>query len=333
MKIAIHPNEKSFSKKWIIYCEENKIDYKIVNCYDTNIINQLEDCDILMWHHRQVVDHLFAKQLLLAVEQSGKKVFPDFKTGWHFDDKVGQKYLLEAIKAPLVPSYVFYNKIDALDWIRQTTFPKVFKLRGGSGSNNVLLVKSKKQARKYISKAFNKGFMQNNPVRDLKDRVRRYKEGKGNFFSIIKGIIRFIIPNKVNILLPKQKGYAYFQDFMPNNNSDIRVLIIGDKALAGRRFVRKGDFRASGSGNITFNPAEIDVRCVEIAFETSSKTRSQCTAYDFIFNEANNPLIVEMSYGSPDKFYDPSSGYWDRELKWHNEKPNPQAWMVEQIIK
>ncbi len=73
-------------------------------------------------------DILFAKQLLFSLEQSGIIVFPDFNTGWHFDDKVGQKYLLETIDAPLVPSYVFYSKKEALEWDEQTNFPKVFKL-------------------------------------------------------------------------------------------------------------------------------------------------------------------------------------------------------------
>ncbi len=56
-----------------------------------------------MWHFHQGSprDILFAKQLIFALQTSGKRVFPDFNTVWHFDDKVGQKYLLEAIEAPI----------------------------------------------------------------------------------------------------------------------------------------------------------------------------------------------------------------------------------------
>ena len=72
-------------------------------------MQQLVDCDALMWHHDQgnYKDVLFAKQLLFAVEQSGKKVFPDFKTNWYFDDKVGQKYLFESLGVPFVNTYIF----------------------------------------------------------------------------------------------------------------------------------------------------------------------------------------------------------------------------------
>ena len=65
-----------------------------------------------MWHfsHRDYKDVQFAKSLLISLENSGKKVFPNISTCWHFDDKISQKYLLEAIGAPIVPTYVFSTK-------------------------------------------------------------------------------------------------------------------------------------------------------------------------------------------------------------------------------
>ena len=48
MKIAIHHRSGGFSDRWITYCQEEGIDYKIVNCYDSDIIEQLIDCDSLI---------------------------------------------------------------------------------------------------------------------------------------------------------------------------------------------------------------------------------------------------------------------------------------------
>ncbi len=112
MRIGIHRSKGSFSDRWIPYCESNNINYKLVDCYRTDIINQLADCDALMWHfnHKSPKASKFARQLIYAVQAAGKAVFPDYNTVWHFDDKVGQKYLLEAINAPLVPSCAFYDK-------------------------------------------------------------------------------------------------------------------------------------------------------------------------------------------------------------------------------
>ena len=77
MKIAIHHTEVSFSDRWVSYCVQKNIPYKLVDCYKDNIIQQLSDCDALMWHFHNASpkDTLFAKQLLYSVAASGKKYF------------------------------------------------------------------------------------------------------------------------------------------------------------------------------------------------------------------------------------------------------------------
>src|SRR5690554_5683611 len=150
-----------------------------------------------MWHHHhwQFKDVLTAKRILFALEHAGVKVFPNFKSGWHFDDKVGQKYLLEAIDAPLVPSYVFYEKQEALDWANSTTYPKVFKLTGGAGSRNVLLVKSKMHCHKLIKKSFGKGFTHSHRSNLIKDDLLRFKKTK-NPINLLKAPARFFIKSE-----------------------------------------------------------------------------------------------------------------------------------------
>lgn len=333
MKIAIHHRPESFSDRWIEYCKENNIPYKIVNAYDTDIIQQVDDCTAFMWHHTQCDyrDKLFAKQLIYSLEAKGLKVFPDFHTTWHFDDKVGQKYLLEAIGAPLVPSYVFYDKKEAIEWVNQTTFPKVFKLRGGAGSANVQLVPTKKDAIRLVNRAFGKGFPQFNRQGNLKERIRKYKEGKDTLWGVCKGIGRLFIPTELAKMVGPEKGYVYFQDFIPNNKYDIRICVVGNKAFGLKRLIRKNDFRASGSGNIIYNKHEIDERCVQIAFNINEKIKAQSIAFDFVFDANNNPLIVEISYGFVVKVYDPCEGYWDKDLNWHEEAFNPYGWMVDLV--
>lgn len=335
MKIAIHKNPNSFSDRWITYCEKNSINYKIVNCYETDIIKQLEDCDALMWHFHQsnYKDILISKQLILAVEQSGKKTFPNYKTSWHFDNKVAQKYLLEAIDAPLVPSYVFYTRDEALQWVKHTTFPKVFKLRGGAGSENVRLIRSVLQARQIINKAFGKGFPQFNRFGHLRERFRKYKEGKGSLLGVIKGFVRLFIIPKFTKMLSNEKGYVYFQNYIPNNNYDIRVIVIDEKAFAIKRMVRKNDFRASGSGNIHYEKVNFSIDTIQLSFQLAEKLESQCAAFDFVYDSDSKPLVVELSYGFVSAVYDNCVGYWDKSLQFHEEAIKPQDWMVESLIK
>jgi glutathione synthase/RimK-type ligase-like ATP-grasp enzyme len=334
LKIAIHKSSWGFSQDWIAYCERMEIDHKIVNCYDTDIVEKIADCDVLMWHHHHTgaKDALFARQLLFAVQQSGKKVFPDFNTSWHFDDKVGQKYLLEAIGAPMAPTWVFYEKQQALEWIKTASFPKVFKLRGGAGSTNVKLVRTKQQARQMINKAFGTGFPSYDKWGDLKEQIRKFKWRQSSFVALAKSIRRLFVSTRFARTLGPQKGYVLFQEFIPDNAFDIRVVTIGNRAFAIKRLVRPNDFRASGSGSILYDKEEIDERCVKIAFETTEKLKAQCVAYDFVFEKNNQPLIVEINYGYDHKAYFSCPGYWDRHLKWHQGSFNSAEWMVEELI-
>ncbi len=259
----------------------------------------------------------------------GIPVFPNTKTCWHFDDKVGQKYLLEAVGAPLVPSYVFYDRKQALDWIDNTDFPKVFKLRGGAGSQNVRLVKSANAARKLVGQAFSKGFPVTQVFSDVRNKVSLGIK-KGTLLQKIRRspkTIHNILSNRKS--RSREKGYVYFQDFIPNNDHDIRIVVVGDKAAGMKRMCRQNDFRASGSGNKNFAYTCIDARCVKLSFEVAERLGLQSVAFDYIFDAEQQPLIVEMSYCYQTSVYD---GHWNRSLQWHPERIDLQDCIMHDLI-
>lgn len=333
--LAIHHRPGSFSDNWIKYCEQNSIPYKLVDCYSSEIVQDLQKCDVLLWHwaHYDSKAVLFARQLIYSLEMIGKKVFPSYKTCWHFDDKIGQKYLLESLGAPLVPSHIFYNKKRALEWARYTTYPKVFKLRGGASSENVRIVKNYSTAKKLIQCAFSRGFKAKSRFRFLEERMWHFRRDKNisSFLNISKGVARLFIPKQAELQLPIQKNYVYFQDFISQNDHDIRVIVIGMRAFAIKRMVRDGDFRASGSGKIIYNPDEIPGQCIKLAFELSRKLGSQCLACDFVFDE-NIPLLVEISYGFAQKGYLTCPGHWNENLEWIEGPFHPENFMLEDIL-
>ncbi len=335
IKIAIHNRPGSFSDRWKEYCDENRIAYQIVDCYESTIIEQLKPYDVLLWHWHQgdVKAILFARQFLISLANTGIKVFPDINTCWHFDDKVGQKYLLESIDAPLVHSYVFYDKAQAMDWINQASFPKVFKLRGGAGSLNAKLVQNRSEAKKLCKIAFGQGFAaQAGYFADFSTKIKK-AGGKRDYIGKLKRLPASLW----NIYLSRKmrgrdKGYIYFQEFIPNNKHDTRVTVIGNRAFAFRRMVREDDFRASGSGQIDYNESKIDNRCVEIAFGVAEKLKAQSVAFDFLEDEDSTPLIVEVSYCYLASAVRNCRGHWDKNLNWHKVKMWPQDAILEDII-
>jgi len=338
MKIAVQIETgcSNFSIRWVKRLEELGVQVVRVNCYSDTVIAKIADCDALMWHwsHSDPKAMLFAKWLVFALEQAGKEVFPNSRTSWHFDDKVGQKYLLEAVGAPLVPSHVFYDAESARQWLDRVTFPLVFKLKGGAGSQNVRLVRSRSDAEKLVRLAFGRGFSPNDPWGLVKDRIWRLRHDRSlrDVYLLARSFARFVIPTKLERVKGREKGYIYFQEYMPDNDFDTRIIVVGKRAFGIIRHNREGDFRASGSGLIEYDHEKIDVRCVQIAFEVNQRLNVQCLAYDFIYDSQRMPRIVEISYGFVESGYDSCPGYWDNELNWHEGRFNPQAFMVDDLI-
>lgn len=332
--IAIHNNKTGYRDRWVSYCEENGIPYKIVNCYDTDIIEQLQECDALMWHFspNNVGDLMVAKPILFTLDQMNFPVFPDWRTCWHFEDKVAQKYLLEAAGAPVVPSYVFVDRQTALDWVERTEFPKVCKLRTGSSSSGVFLVKTRAEARRMVKRSFGRGIKQYQRWGSLQERWRQYRIGKTDLQDVLRGVARLFVEPEFSRVAGPERGYIYFQDFLAGNDSDIRVVTVHGKAVSKKRMVRKNDFRASGSGNQTFAREAIDERCVEIALRTNRDLGVQALNYDFIYNAAGEPEIVEISYGATPRSIDKYPGYWDEDMVWHAGPCNFSGWMVDGVL-
>jgi len=287
-----------------------------------------------MWHfhHALPADILFARQLLYSVQLSGKIVFPDHATMWHFDDKIGQKYLLESILAPLAESNVFYSKLDALRWVNEANYPKVFKLRGGASSHNVKLVKSRKDAVQLVNQAFGKGFKQFSPYVDLKESIRKRKLGESTIFNIFTRLLRIFFNSEIQKFSHREKGYVYFQEFIADNDSDIRLVVVDGKAFGEKRFVRKNDFRASGSHMRSYDKEIITEETLKIAFEVARRLKLQCSAFDFVY-ENGKPVIVELSYGTTPTAYKPCPGFWDENFVFHEGEFNFCGWMVEMVVR
>jgi glutathione synthase/RimK-type ligase-like ATP-grasp enzyme len=330
--LAIHDSRSGFHPHWVDYCRTNGIPYKIVDCYASDIVAQVKDCRALLWHHSHSDprDILIARQILFALEHAGLTVFPDFRTAWHFDDKVGQKYLFEALDIPRLPTYMFVERAPALEWAATTDYPKVFKLRHGASSSTVRLVRNEGQARRLIRQAFGKGFPVYSPWNNLKERIYKWRLGESDAIDLAKGVGRFIHPPRFSKVLGRQIGYVLFQDFAPDNDSDLRITVLGDKAYGVRRWVRPGDFRASGSGRVSHDPEHVDIDAVAMAFRLARKLAGSCVAFDIVRKSNGDLAVVEVSYGF--RFRGNSPGFWDSSLKWHARKFRVEYWMLDLVL-
>jgi len=274
------------------------------------------DLFILRWNQMDSKRQL-AHDLLPVIEgRLGVSCFPNQNTCWHYDDKVKQYLLLKPFGFPMIKSHIFWNRKTALDWADIADYPQVFKLRGGAGSQNVLLIKNRRQAQKLIRRIFGRGIYPEKFFHAGSIRVKHFSLYRelhhlaGNIYRRIRGI-------DVSPFWQIHKNYALFQNFLPGNKFDTRVTVIGERAFVYRRMVRQDDFRASGSGLNDYDIDKVDMRCVKIAFEVSSALKFQSMAYDFLLDRENQPQFCEISYTFVSRYIFKCPGYFDPQLQWH----------------
>lgn len=343
-KIAIHyhddAHQDSFARRWIAECRNRDTDVLAIDFRQSDIIKKISDCDGAMWHWFHLPDDKQVAPKVLQAIESGLKipVFPNLATRWHYDDKLAQHYLFEAIKAPKINSWVFWNYEAARCFIKECQYPIVFKLSVGAGSANVLKFDSRAEAEQVLEQIFGPGFFpytvnefasQNDKVeqpaiqKGIRNRIRRMMQGKVVSEHQVASIPWYYLV---------QKNYAYFQEFLPGNPYDIRITVIGNRAFGFIRHNRPNDFRASGSGSLDYDLNKIPPEAVRIAHQISEENGFQSMAYDFLYDHDRRILLNEISYCYVNKAISNCPGFWDRQLVWHAGQIHPEMAQVEDFL-
>ena len=277
--------EQSFSARWRELADQQGIGTRSIDVFDPRFADQLDGCDGFMW--RFGYDPLslgMAKRLLPAIEHGrGILVFPSTATSWHFEDKISQAYLLQAAGIPTPRTWVFWRLDDALRFCRNAAYPLVMKLSAGIQSNNVRLLRNAEQAMFWAKQAFGPGLRTLHPPRPA---IRARLGGQIQGLQLLLGKER---PTDV------QHGYFYVQEYLPDNEFDTRITVIGDRAYGFRRFNRPGDFRASGSGRLDWDPAAIDQSMIRLAYRIARQLGTQSVAIDGMYR-GTHPVVGEISY-------------------------------------
>lgn len=329
-------NDAIIIPSWTEWLDEHGIPWEYIDCYDTDIISKLPNYSGLIWHYENYsnADLMEAQNILDIASSMGLRVYPDHNTAWHFDDKIAEMYALQAVGAPIPKSWVFYELETCLKWLEnECKYPIVAKLRRGSGSNNVKLIKNYSDAKKYAKRMFGEGV---SPAQSIVyktfSKVQSTKDWK-TFVNRFKKIPDFLWSRRFGKGLPNEKGYCYFQQYIPNNNFDIKVAVVNGKCSFLTRHTRKADFRASGSGDIFYDKNLITDDIIQSAFDAADKLGVQCVGFDYVTNrKTNKGCIIEMCHGfDADAIYE-CGGYWDRGLKWHDEPLNVKYEIMEQMF-
>jgi glutathione synthase/RimK-type ligase-like ATP-grasp enzyme len=291
-----------------------------------------------MWHWEYLPhERQVASGILHAIEAHlGLAVFPDHRTCWHYDDKIAQYYIFQALEVPMPPTWIFWDAELARTWACSASYPKVFKLKTGSSSSNVHLVRTERDAQRLIDLMFGpgtypRGFRMVSAELDLlAQKPRGLKSAVRHLVQVVSGDNRRLYDR--NRWWQPEKNYVYFQEFLPDNRGDTRITVIGQRAFGLRRSNRADDFRASGSKIIDYDPSLIDLECIRLAYRMSAALGAQSMAYDFLVDRNGRQVVTEMSYIYSDKAIERCEGYWNPDLVWVPGHTWPQAAHVEDFV-
>jgi hypothetical protein len=330
-----------FSVRWAGALQAQGAEVRWLDLLGSEPLKQAVGCNGVMWHwfHYPHEIRLAALPILRVIEEHLRiPVFPDMATCWHFDDKIAQSYLMEALGIPQPRTWVFWRKADALAWCAKAAYPVVAKLSGGAGSLNVKLIRSQTEAQTYVEQCFSGSGIVVRPALPASGAARLQARLKRALKRALQAV-PYVVANRFppmpdqTFWMP-QKNYALFQEFMAGNEHDTRVTVVGNRAFAYRRFNRPDDFRASGSGNFNVEPAAVDLRCVRMAFEHARKLKAQSVAFDFLFRGSDRePVVGEISYCYVDWMLQKCPGQWDSDLHWHEGALWPEEAQVEDFLK
>ena len=324
---------QSFSDRWSELLRQAGHTPVVLDATQADFFERVRECDGFMWWYAHLpFPRNFARRVVSAVEHGmGIPVFPTWETVWHFDDKVGQHYLLRAAGIPTAPTSVFWYRRAALDHCRAAAYPLVLKLAGGITSENVQMLKTFGEAEYWIGRMFGAGATTLvRPAAGLRGAAGRMKD---SLRLLLKGTMPLD-----SLRSDVQRGYLLVQEFLPGNDHDTRVTVIGNRAFGFRRMNRPGDFRASGSGRIDFDPEKVDPEIVRLAFRAQRKLRCQSLAIDGMYHQGR-PVIVEISYYYEGWALAECPGHWelrgspeDGHLDWVPGKVRPDDAILEDFL-
>ncbi len=317
--ILLHQTHKKNIDNYLKVLAFNGIKHQLVSPCQEDFWDLVKSARLFMMHLRLDSVSLIRQRNLITVIDRILDVpcFPDWNTAWHYDEKLAMTMLLQAKGYPFAKSWLFWDEASALDWAQQAEYPLVFKLKNGASSINVVKVDGFQRARKLIKLMFGRGIM-NSRVPGA-DRFSVYKKDLLYLLRVRaqEALGKYKLKYNKHGNPSRQRGYALFQEFLPNNNFDYRVNIYGNATFAFKRLNRPGDFRSSGSGRYDFDPRGIPEEVLQIAQRISKEMRFQMMAFDFLMDKEGKPAIIEIGCQSAGIAVAQCPGYWDWDLNWH----------------
>jgi glutathione synthase/RimK-type ligase-like ATP-grasp enzyme len=197
---------------------------------------QIRDAAIIYASSQYAEYNQYIENCLLYAEICGGRLLPNYLCSRALENKFVQELLKKKLGLRS-PASELYGTIEEIAEKADTLeYPTILKYPQGFGGSTVVKIDSPVQLMAELR-------------RTMVATVER-PTGLWHAISERRQYLRRVAQFKRRY--PLQTGRFILQEFLPNLGFDWKVLLFGNRLFCLKRFVRKGEFRASGSGNFSF---------------------------------------------------------------------------------
>jgi len=248
--------------RWTKYCrflENNSFPYTFYDLHSRDWLEKAREIDVFLGILSNEFYHLqeMRRKYYILENYLGRMCFPSLNHILIYEDKTLEAFISQVTGIPFAPTHIFYSEIEALQATKTMCFPIVSKIDPGSGSIGVEWVQDRRQADRIIEQAFS-------------------RKGRAT-----------------HTLYFRQKNYVYFQEYIPNDGYDIRVILVGNWAFGYYRKVPKGDFRASGMNMV--EKRALPEEAIRIAWKANQFLKSSLLVMDMVHGLDGRYYVIEFS--------------------------------------
>ncbi len=288
---------------WVKACEDfsEYIEYDIVNLTKNNWLEKIQNkkYDILLAKPSGLTSlfkQLYDERIHIIETILKIPIYPTPTEIYIYENK---RYLYSWLRSNQLPhpaTDIFYNKLEAIEFIQNKNFPIIAKANIGASGSGVKIIHNRYEAESYILNAFSsKGvsrrwgpnFAKGNIIKrgfhyilnpsDIKKKVKKYKTVKGD----------------------TKKGFVIFQEYIPHD-FEWRIVAIGDSYFAHKKL----KIREKASGSTLKNYDNPPLKLLDFAREIMEKFNFTSQAIDVFETTDGKLLINEMQciFGQSDPY-------------------------------
>ena len=231
----------------------------------------------------------YIEDILLGLSLQGAKLIPEFKYFRAHDNKVFMEIIRDLLNIPEIQSIKSKNfgTIEEFEKYGVIKNTMVMKTSDTCASKGVSLI-DERSKRKATS-------------------ISKTPDYKYKIYNFIK---KLVYPTYIPTSQHRNK--FILQNLIPQLNGDFKVLVYFDKIFIVSRFVKKNDFRASGSGLSEFGALNIPKGLLDYAYLIRKNFNVPYVSLDIAYDKKDFHLIEFQFLNFGNIALEASQRYWQK---------------------